>query len=86
MTRRAGAALSMLAMLIMKKLGFNVITVSVLGGIFHNIGQIIVAAIVVATVELLYYLPVLIISGTISGILIGLIGGIVVKKLEQFEF
>ena len=82
----AGAALSMLAMLIMKKLGFNVITVSVLGGIFHNIGQIIVAAIVVATVELLYYLPVLIISGTISGILIGLIGGIVVKKLEQFEF
>ena len=57
-----GAILSMLAMLIMKKLKFNVITVSVLGGIFHNIGQIIVAAIVVSTAELLYYLPVLIIT------------------------
>ncbi len=81
-----GAALSIIAMLIMKKLNFNVITVSVLGGVFHNVGQIIVAAFVVSTVELLYYLPVLIITGTISGILIGLIGALVVKKLEPIEF
>ena len=59
--------------------------VSVSGGICHNIGQIGVACLVLKTAELLYYLPVLLISGTISGVLIGLIGAQVVKKMERFE-
>lgn len=83
----SGAALSFAIMIILKKSKiFSPIMVSVSGGIFHNIGQIVVACLVLQTSELLYYLPVLLISGTISGILIGLIGAQVVKKLEKTEF
>lgn len=83
----SGAALSFAIMIILKKSKiFSPVMVSVSGGIFHNIGQIVVACLVLQTSELLYYLPVLLISGTISGILIGLIGAQVVKKLEKTEF
>ena len=83
----SGAALSFAIMIILKKSKiFSSVMVSVSGGIFHNVGQIIVACLVLKTSELLYYLPALLISGTISGILIGLIGAQVVKKLEKTEF
>ena len=82
----AGAVLSLLIMIILKKTKiFSSVMVSVSGGICHNIGQIGVACLVLKTAELLYYLPVLLISGTISGVLIGLIGAQVVKKMERFE-
>lgn len=82
----AGAILSFGIMIILKKLKiFSPVIVSVAGGIFHNIGQIAVACFVTSTSELLYYLPVLLISGTISGILIGLIGAKVVQKMEKIQ-
>lgn len=82
----SGAVLSFGIMMILKKIKiFSPIFVSVAGGIFHNIGQIVVACFVTLTSELLYYLPVLLISGTISGILIGIISATVVKKLEKIE-
>lgn len=49
----------------------SIIGVSILGGIFHNVGQIIIAAAVLRTKELFYYLPVLLVSGVITGILVG---------------
>jgi heptaprenyl diphosphate synthase len=71
----AGGLLSWLVMSICKKLKiFSVIGVSVAGGITHNIGQIAVAAIVLQTGSLGYYLPVLLIAGTITGLLIGILG------------
>lgn len=83
----AGAALSLCVMILLKKCKWaSTILVSVAGGICHNIGQILVALFVTETSELLYYLPALLISGTITGILIGLIGALVVKKLEKFQF
>lgn len=82
----AGAVISLTIMIILKKLNiFSTVLVSVFGAISHNIGQIAVAIFVLATQELLYYLPVLLITGTISGILIGLIGANVVKKLEKVK-
>ena len=82
----AGAVLSFGIMIILKKSKiFSSVIVSVAGGIFHNIGQIAVACFVTSTSELLYYLPVLLISGTISGILIGLIGAKVVQKMEKIQ-
>ena len=83
----AGAALSLVVMIVLKKTKiFSPVLVSVFGGICHNIGQIGVACLVLETSELLYYLPVLLISGTISGVLIGLIGAQVTKKLIKIEF
>lgn len=82
----AGAFLSLVGMAIMKKTNlFSIITVSVCGGILHNIGQIIVAAVWTSTPEVVYYLPVLLVSGTLAGILIGIVSGIVVKKLDKMK-
>ena len=82
----SGATVSLLVMIILKKINkFSSVMVSVSGGIFHNIGQIGIAAFVMKTVELLYYLPVLLIGGTVSGIIIGLLGAQVVKKLDKIE-
>ena len=70
--------LSVLVMTLLKKAkGFSEVGVSVAGGISHNIGQLIVASIVVENMKLVYYLPVLLTAGTITGFLIGILS----KKL-----
>ncbi|MCR5153553.1 MAG: Gx transporter family protein [Lachnospiraceae bacterium] len=80
----AGGILSFLVMFFAKKLKFFSETgVSVLGGVFHNVGQIIVAMIIVETESLLYYLPVLALSGVVSGVIIGLLAALVIKRLKQ---
>lgn len=79
----AGAVLSLGAMLCairIKKL--SSVGVGVIGGVFHNIGQIIVAIFVLETAGLIYYLPVLCISGTVAGILVGLLAGILVQRIN----
>lgn len=83
----AGAALSLLGMIILQRMEkFSQISVSVVGGVLHNIGQILTAVIWLGTVEIAYYLPVLLISGTLAGVLIGIVGGMLVKRLEKIEF
>lgn len=79
----AGAAMSMLVMALLKKTKkFSSVGVSVAGGIFHNVGQIIVAMIILETKALAYYLPILILSGLVAGILIGILSGILTKRLN----
>lgn len=79
----AGATLSLLCMCIAKKTDlFSTIAVSVVGGVMHNVGQIIVACIVLNTTALKYYLPVLLISGIISGVLTGTLAALIIKRLE----
>lgn len=82
----SGALLSLLGMILLKKSNlFSCVTVSVIGGILHNVGQIVMACFVTVTSELMYYLPVLIISGTVAGILIGLVAGMLLRRLEKFK-
>lgn len=50
---------------------FSIPTISTVGAVFHNIGQIGVASIVISNIHLFYYLPVLLVSGVITGIIIG---------------
>lgn len=70
----AGGILSVLVMVLLKKAkGFSEVGVSIAGGIAHNIGQLIVAAIVVENMKLVYYLPALLIAGTMTGCLIGML-------------
>ena len=79
----AGAALSLLVMLGMKATGkFSETGVSVAGAVAHNAGQILVAVFVLETGRLVYYLPVLCISGTVAGICIGLVSALLVKRIR----
>lgn len=80
-----GGMLSLLIMVIARKMKlFSVTGVSVLGAVFHNIGQILVAAIVVENSSLFYYLPVLLVSGVFFGVVIGMVGAILIKRLSGF--
>ena len=80
----AGGILSFVAMIIAKKTKKLSITgVSVLGGVFHNIGQIIMAICVVKTASLIYYLPVLLVSGIVAGVAIGILGGMVTTRIKK---
>ena len=80
----AGAALSLAVMNLMKKrAGFSILGVSVSGGVSHNIGQLIIAALIVENTAFLYYAPVLIISGVITGLLIGLQTREVLKRIPD---
>lgn len=81
-----GAALSLIGMILLKKTNlFAPITVSVAGGILHNIGQIATACLVMETAQIAYYLPVLLISGTVAGILIGLTAAMMLKRLDKMK-
>ena len=78
----AGAFLSLLVMTVLRKLDlFSIVGVSVAGAVFHNVGQILTAMVLLGTAELGYYLIVLAVTGTISGILVGLCGAMAVKRV-----
>ena len=82
----AGAVLSLTSMIVLKKTGwFSCITVSIVGGLLHNIGQIIAACLWTQTAQVAFYLPVLLVSGTIAGTVIGLASGIIVKRSEKWR-
>ena len=78
-----GGMLSTLVMLLLKKSDkFSAVGVSVAGGITHNIGQILAAMLLLNTKAIIWYLPVLWLSGILSGLLIGLIGALIVKRIK----
>ena len=81
-----GAILSLTGMILLKKTGkFSTLTVSVVGGVLHNIGQVITAMAIMETSQIIYYLPVLLISGTIAGVVIGLTASLIVKRMERIK-
>lgn len=80
----AGGILSFAVMALCRRIrGLSIMGVSVTGGVSHNIGQIIVAALVVENMNLFFYLPVLMIAGIITGLLIGLIAGMVIPAIKK---
>ena len=80
----AGAALSMTVMIILKKSEkFSAVGVSVAGGITHNAGQIIAAVLLMETAQIAYYLPVLVVSGTVTGVIIGIVSALLINKIPK---
>lgn len=78
----AGAVLSLAVMTLLKKWDrFSCVGVSVAGGIFHNIGQILAAVLLLETTQIAYYLPVLLISGIVTGTVIGLVAAILIRRI-----
>jgi heptaprenyl diphosphate synthase len=82
----AGAFLSITAMYLLKKTNlFSTVGVSIAGGVFHNLGQILVAIFITSTIEIGYYMIFLCISGVLSGTLIGLVGALVLKYTKNIK-
>lgn len=86
----AGAILSCLGMAVMIRLGkWHVPVVSAMGGVMHNVGQLIIAYLTIQTYGILYYVPILLIAGLITGLLIGMIVSLalpyVKKVIERSE-
>ena len=82
----AGAILSLAVMILLLRLHlFSAVGISVLGGVMHNIGQLLMAWILLGTAGVMYYLPVLLISGVIAGALIGLLSAYLAKRAENLK-
>ena len=82
----AGAVLSLVVMILLKATDmFSTLGVSVVGGIAHNAGQITVACVLMSTSEISYYMPVLIITGTAAGIVVGIASHLLIKKTEKLK-
>ena len=82
----SGALLSFCVMALLKKTKiFGAVGISAAGGVFHNLGQICVAALLVNNTKLFYYFPVLIIFGTITGIIVGYLAGLLVNRLNKIN-
>lgn len=82
----AGAFLSIVLMAIFKKINaFSVVGTSIVGGVAHNLGQILVAIFLFDTVQIGYYMAVLAVTGTIAGVFIGLTGAFLLKRLEKYN-
>ena len=80
----AGGILSLLMMVVIKRInGFSVIGVSIIGGVSHNIGQIIVASIVVENLKLVYYLPALLIAGAMTGFIMGILSKKILPTVQK---
>lgn len=79
----AGAALSLGGMLLLKRIpAFSYVAVSVLGGVLHNVGQIGMACLLLETNVIVYYLPFLILSGTIAGVAVGVLAAVLIRRID----
>ena len=79
----AGGLLSFAGMVLFKKIrALSVVGVSVIGGVLHNAGQVIVAMAVLENVMLVSYFPPLMIAGTITGALIGIVSSNVIPRVK----
>lgn len=83
----AGGILSLTVMWGMKRIrSVSILGVSIAGGVFHNVGQLLAAALMVETYGVFSYLPVLLISGLLTGFVIGLAVGEMLKRIRSLQF
>lgn len=77
----AGAAVSFAVMLLVMRMQiFPMKAVSVLGGVFHNIGQIFVAVFLVSGMSVMAYLPILLVAGVVTGLCNGILAEMIYKR------
>ena len=82
----AGAALSLGVMTLLRRSDrFSSVGVSVAGGVAHNLGQILMAMLLLGTARLAYYFPILVLTGVAGGIFTGLTAALLVKRIPEFK-
>lgn len=80
-----GLVLSLLIMAVCKRYRlFGTVGVSIMGGVAHNIGQLCVAAFVVRQAGVFYYLPVLLVAGSLAGLVIGILGNMMIERIRYY--
>lgn len=85
----AGGILSLVAMYLIKRIGqdkVSIIGVSIVGAVFHNIGQIIVAALIIHNYMIVSYLPILLVAGVGTGLFVGITGRYLLVYLRRLAF
>lgn len=82
----AGGILSFLIMAVCKmRSKFSIVGISILGAVFHNIGQLGAAVILLANIKISYYLPILLIAGVITGLVTGFISELSIKAVKHAQ-
>lgn len=84
-----GAILSYCIMLSVKAIGkdkISIIGVSASGAFFHNVGQLIVASIIVQNIAVMLYLPLLSLAGVSTGVFIGVTSNFIVKHMSKLPY
>ena len=82
----AGGVLSLCAMAPLSKIkGMHLVTVSIVGAVCHNVGQVLMAMWVMQTEELVYYMAVLMLIGIASGALTGIVATSVIKHMKVIK-
>lgn len=79
----AGGILSFFLMMLFKRMKFSMVGVSIIGGVSHNVGQLMVAALVLQNAVVFYYAPALLAAGTITGALIGILSTKIVRAVKK---
>lgn len=80
----SGGLLSCIIMIAMKKSKiFSMVGISIVGGISHNIGQIILAILIVENINVAYYLPFLMLTGIVTGAMIGVLGTMILRRIKN---
>jgi heptaprenyl diphosphate synthase len=83
----AGGILSLTGMVALSRVkGMHVVTVSLVGGALHNVGQVAAAMVMLSTSNLLYYMAILMIAGIACGVLTGVCANLVMKHLKHMRF
>lgn len=81
----SGGVLSLVGMIICKRLKLSVVGVSIVGGVLHNVGQLTAAALILRSTALTYYLPVLLVAGLVTGFVIGAAAFFVLRALSNYN-
>ncbi len=82
----AGGMFSFLVMLLLARSDwFSPAGVSMAGGVAHNLGQITLAALVTSTAKIYLYLPVLMISGTVTGLVLGIAASLILERMGYLQ-
>jgi len=78
----SGALVSFVIMILLRKTSrFSVYGVSMAGGVFHNIGQIMIAMILVENYRIILYLPPLLLCGCLTGFLVAFLAAAILKRI-----
>jgi heptaprenyl diphosphate synthase len=65
---------------------FSTVGVSIAGGVFHNLGQILVAMLVLKTAEIGYYMIILTVTGVLAGLFVGIAGSLMIKYIDAKKY
>lgn len=81
----AGGVCSMLGMILLKKLKFNLITVSMVGAVLHNLGQVLLAMLILENDQLIYYMAILLLVGLACGAVTGVAARATIGHMKKLR-